>query len=565
MLAIDTSDSMAGARFDAAKPAATTFLDTVPDDVRGRHRHLRRRRRRPSSTRPPTATRPAPSSTGSSSAAAPSSTTASSTPSTSPAPRASARCWCSPTAPTPSATPLGDVTAAIDDSDGVVVDVVALEQSRPQALATSPTIAGDDRRGDHVRQRRPRRRRSPPRPTCCRARSRVEHRRARRRRRQPGRRSPVTLPVAAGDVVAQLDGPGRSTAPPRPTDALGAVPRRRRRPTAAGTPGLAHLRRRRRLRRRPRWSPCSCWCPAKPVAMSAEDRVVHLHRRHLRRPAGRAKDRARDRAHPAGQRRDRRRARPQQEPRRRGSPQRLEAAGSELKSVGVAARPRRPVRRHRRRRPAARPRQPRRRAASSWSLGVVGPWVYLGIRRHAPPQGVRRRAARDPAADVGLALGRAVADAVGRHDRARGHRADRLGVPAGAGRDPDRRLARGRPRRRRRPLRQPRLPLGRHGDQDPAPGRRQPRRAAQHRRRRRCASASTCAARSPPSPPRASCRPSCSARCRRLFLLYLLVGPGRLRRASCSPTRAASSCSSARGLWLGVGVFWMSKLVKVEV
>ncbi|MCW2816361.1 MAG: hypothetical protein JWN84_3816 [Nocardioides sp.] len=33
VLAIDTSNSMAGARFDAAKLAATTFLDTVPDDV----------------------------------------------------------------------------------------------------------------------------------------------------------------------------------------------------------------------------------------------------------------------------------------------------------------------------------------------------------------------------------------------------------------------------------------------------------------------------------------------------------------------------------------------------
>jgi len=33
ILAIDTSDSMAGERFTAAKAAATTFLDTVPDDV----------------------------------------------------------------------------------------------------------------------------------------------------------------------------------------------------------------------------------------------------------------------------------------------------------------------------------------------------------------------------------------------------------------------------------------------------------------------------------------------------------------------------------------------------
>ena len=33
VLAIDTSNSMAGERFEAAKAAASTFLDTVPDDV----------------------------------------------------------------------------------------------------------------------------------------------------------------------------------------------------------------------------------------------------------------------------------------------------------------------------------------------------------------------------------------------------------------------------------------------------------------------------------------------------------------------------------------------------
>ena len=33
MLAIDTSNSMEGERFEAAKAAAREFIDTVPDDV----------------------------------------------------------------------------------------------------------------------------------------------------------------------------------------------------------------------------------------------------------------------------------------------------------------------------------------------------------------------------------------------------------------------------------------------------------------------------------------------------------------------------------------------------
>ena len=85
VLAIDTSNSMRGERFDAAKDAALTFLDTRPRRRLGRHRHLRRA----TSTGPRADHRPGrrarPSSAGSSSARTPACTTGSSLPSTWPA------------------------------------------------------------------------------------------------------------------------------------------------------------------------------------------------------------------------------------------------------------------------------------------------------------------------------------------------------------------------------------------------------------------------------------------------------------------------------------------------
>ena len=77
------------------------------------------------------------------------------------------------------------------------------------------------------------------------------------------------------------------------------------------------------------------------------------------------------------------------------------------------------------------------------ALGAFGPWMWLGSPALASPQGLQLVAARHAAADVGLAGGRPLAGAVGRHDRPRGHRADLLGVQAGAGRDPARCRPRG--------------------------------------------------------------------------------------------------------------------------
>ncbi len=116
-------------------------------------------------------------------------------------------------------------------------------------------------------------------------------------------------------------------------------------------------------------------------------------------------------------------------------------------------------------------------------VGVVGPWVYLGIKR------TRRRKAFDAALPDALQLmagslgGRPVAGAVGRHHRQGGPRADLLRVPPGARRHPSRRRHRGCARGRRRATREQGPGLGRDGDPDPAADRWQPRRAARDRRR----------------------------------------------------------------------------------
>jgi uncharacterized protein YegL len=96
------------------------------------------------------------------------------------------------------------------------------------------------------------------------------------------------------------------------------------------------------------------------------------------------------------------------------------------------------------------------------------------------PQGVQLGSARHAAADVRLARRGSLPGPVDRHDRPRGCRADRLRVPPGAGGDPARRLPRGRHGGRRRAVRQQGLRMGRHGHQDPATGRRQPGRAPRH-------------------------------------------------------------------------------------
>ena len=142
------------------------------------------------------------------------------------------------------------------------------------------------------------------------------------------------------------------------------------------------------------------------------------------------------------------------------------------------------------------------------ALGAVGPWVYLAIRRSAPQQGVPRQPPRHPPADLRFAGRRSLARAVDGHRGPRGHRAGGVGVQAGADRDPAGRPARGRSGRSGRAVREQGLRVGGDGDQDPARGRRQPGRAAWTPSPRRCGSASTCAARSTRSPRRASSRRS---------------------------------------------------------
>ena len=49
------------------------------------------------------------------------------------------------------------------------------------------------------------------------------------------------------------------------------------------------------------------------------------------------------------------------------------------------------------------------------------------------------------------------------------------------------------------------------------------------------------------------------------FLLYLALSPSRTTSSRCTPPRSAGSSAAAMAVLLGVGVFWMSKVAKVEV
>ena len=79
---------------------------------------------------------------------------------------------------------------------------------------------------------------------------------------------------------------------------------------------------------------------------------------------------------------------------------------------------------------------------------------------------------------AGSLVGRPVPGPVDRHHRARGRRADLVGVPPRAGGSPSRRQPRDRPRRSGRAVREQGLRLGRDGHQHPAPSGRQPGRTA---------------------------------------------------------------------------------------
>ena len=116
-------------------------------------------------------------------------------------------------------------------------------------------------------------------------------------------------------------------------------------------------------------------------------------------------------------------------------------------------------------------------------LGAVLPWMWLGFKRSRRRKSLQQEPARHPAADGRVADRRSVPGPVHRHHRQRGHRADRVRVPQGAGGDPTRRQPRDGPRGRGRALRQQGLRLGGDGHQHPASRRWQPGRAAQHRGR----------------------------------------------------------------------------------
>ena len=157
-----------------------------------------------------------------------------------------------------------------------------------------------------------------------------------------------------------------------------------------------------------------------------------------------------------------------------------------------------------------------------------------------------------------------VPGAVDRHDRPRGRRADRQRVPARRRRDPARRHPRGLDGGRGRADGEPRLRLGRDGDPDPARGRRQPGRAAARPWPPRCASASTCAATCAPCRPRDASPATSSAACPRLPRLPRR-SPSPTTSSRCTPLPSAGSSSTVMGVLLGVGVFWMSKVAKVDV
>ena len=315
-----------------------------------------------------------------------------------------------------SKTPRSPTSRPAIEATATLVDVVSLdaEQAEGDSPRSSDLADGRAGRGDQRRPATPSPRRSPPRPTCwptrswsprtCptastprRPRSRSRCRRPRRPRRQgvhddpgaPRRRRPRRRPVGrrrrAGPGpdwvlyagIARLrPRPGRAALLLVPAQAAADDPRRpgRRRTPAATGAGKQD---------------------AKPVASrlaQAKEAAADV----LRRNKG-LEDRI---------------------------TRRLEGAGSELQAVRVAAAPHRDHRRRRPAGPAPRRRQPRRR------LPVPGPrrlrcpgstWASAG----PAAQGVQRRPARHPAADVRLAGGRSVAGPVGRHHRPRGQRADR--------------------------------------------------------------------------------------------------------------------------------------------
>ena len=105
------------------------------------------------------------------------------------------------------------------------------------------------------------------------------------------------------------------------------------------------------------------------------------------------------------------------------------------------------------------------------------------LQAQPTPQELRQEPARHPAADGRVPDRWPVPGPVHRHHRQRGHRADRVRVPPGAGRDPPRRQPRDGARGRGRAVRQQGLRLGGDGHQHPASRRWQPGRAARHRGR----------------------------------------------------------------------------------
>jgi tight adherence protein B len=268
VLAIDTSNSMEGERFAAAQLAATTFLDTVPDDVevgivtfdrdvvtelepttdRDLARDVIDNLTLSRQTLLYDAVIRAVDVAGSDGARS--------------------VLVLSDGADT-SGRPLGDVTAAIADSEGVIVDVVALEQSG-EALGALTTIAGEN--GEVIAS-----------DSAALADKFSEQAEILERQVSVDIVVPedvvageaeivVTLPSSAGDVVAIGIVPSLIGDEVTPANPLESIPEAAPRPTATGTPdwliyagvgifaagllvGLVML------------------VPAKPVAMSAAERV----------------------------------------------------------------------------------------------------------------------------------------------------------------------------------------------------------------------------------------------------------------------------------------------------